>query len=119
MEVSPFFFEWTLYGLSLMSLVGVSETTGSGLMGVSLYTPRIDEIGPAPNAWSPPPWNPMTVVGRHAPTFFFQLPCSWGAVYKASYWQEFLGYFSLRQGHPRFPETPNSRSNEWFDSWKR
>lgn len=119
-EVAVGFFEFSLYCLSTSTYKRMVEGEEHGMMGCSLYTPRVDEIGPAPNAWSPPTWNPPYAIGPKHRLFFFQLPCSWGAIYHAKYWREFLQYYSIRQQIGQsFPEVPNSRSNEWFQSWKR
>lgn len=118
-EVSVGFFEYCLYCLSTLTYKRLGEGEAHGMMGCALYTPRVDEIGPAPNAWSPPPWNPTLAIGTRHRLFYFQLPCSWGAIYHAKYWREFLHYYALRRATPDFPLTPQSRSNEWFSSWKR
>lgn len=119
-EVSVGFFEFALYCLSMSTYKRMTEGEEHGMMGCSLYTPRVDEIGPAPNAWSPPTWNPPYAIGPRHRLFYFQLPCSWGAIYHAKYWRDFLRYYSIRrQLGDAFPETPHSRSNEWFQSWKR
>lgn len=55
----------------------------------------------------------------NAPFFFFQLPCSWGALYKASAWKIFLEYYALRKMTSVNPDIPGSKSNLWLKSWKR
>lgn len=126
-----------------MMMMDTVKWNNHGLVGCSLYTPKVNEIGPAPNAWSPPPWNPFEVLGpklsQHR-LFYFQLPCSWGAVYHSRSWNQFRKYYDKRvkgeftdnHNHSNndrererkgiFQEEltiPNSRSNEWFQSWKR
>lgn len=126
-EVAVGFFEFVLYCLEFSTYKRMVEGEDHGMMGCSLYTPRVNEIGPAPNAWSPPTWHVSKVIYSKYRLFYFQLPCSWGAVYHSKYWRRFLQYFKLRQQidqtlqltSKKFPETPNSRSNEWFSSWKR
>ncbi|PJF16926.1 hypothetical protein PSACC_03264 [Paramicrosporidium saccamoebae] len=118
-EVAVGFFEYSLYCLSMTTYKRLVEGENHGMMGCSLYTPRVDEIGPAPNAWSPPTWNPTYAIGPRHRLLYFQLPCSWGAIYHAKYWKEFLRYYAIRTQISNFPLTPNSRSNEWFSSWKR
>ena len=88
-------------------------------MGCSLYTPKVDEIGPAPNAWSPPRWDSAKVIGAEQTLFYFQLPCSWGGLYSSHHWSRFLHYYWCRKDATSPPEIPNTRSNEWFKSWKR
>jgi hypothetical protein len=88
------------------------------MIGCSLYTPIVNEIGPAPNAWSPPKWSPSRVLGSDK-CFLFQLPCSWGALYSSKHWLPFLQYYSQRFWINSAPDAPNSRTVEWFMSWKR
>lgn len=117
-QVAPGFLEWALYCVSFMNMRRLVEGEEHGMMGCSFYTPRVDEIGPAPNAWSPPPWSASSVIGQ-SHLFYFQLPCSWGAIYHAKHWTKFLRYFHARHVLESAPEIPASRSNEWFSSWKR
>lgn len=92
---------------------------GNGLIGCSLYTPMVNEIGPAIKAWRPPRWHAHKIVGPQFPYFYFQLPCSWGAVYTAKHWLLFLQYYEIRKNAKNPPLIPNSRTNEWNKSWKR
>ncbi len=108
------FFEWSLFCLKHLQ-----ENSKRGLIGCSFYTPIVNEIGPAPNPWSPPKWNSSSVIGSTNQVFYFQLPCSWGAMYSSKYWAEFLEYYWCRKYLDELPELPDTRSNEWFKSWKR
>lgn len=89
----------------------------SKLIGCSLYTPQVNEIT-AQIPWMPPRWHVSELIGN-VPFFFFQLPCSWGAVYTASAWKTFLDYYELRSQVAVEPEIPGSKTNLWFKSWKR
>lgn len=113
-EVSEAYFEWALYCLKLLE---EKEHVSSRLIGCSLYTPQVNEIT-APIPWMPPKWNVTKLIGD-SPCFFFQLPCSWGAIYKASAWRTFLEYYELRNQVSVEPEIPGSKTNLWFNSWKR
>ena len=110
---------------------------GSRLAGVSLYTPRLDEIH-YPSRHFRPRWNSMASSDS---AFLFELPCSWGALYFRDYWRAFLSFYALR-AYPPFYNTSqedhqkgkgadrevlgdpalgiaNSRASTWPRSWKR
>lgn len=113
LAVSPHFIKWVT-----QCIVWLKASRSTGMMGCSLYTPMVDEVGPAPNPWSPPRWAPSREVGDDA-CFFFQLPCSWGAVYRSDHWLPSLQYYALRSHMRVAPDPPGSRTVEWFASWKR
>jgi len=104
------------------------------LVGVSLYTPRLNEI-----AYPNQKWNPQKEVSEKV--FRLQIPCSWGGLYFRPVWNDFLEFYALRVAPPFFNFTqearqsgkgkhrqplgdtnvmlPHSRSNSWPRSWKR
>lgn len=102
-EVSPFFFSWLLMNLGYYR---------PDLLGISLYTPRLNEIHiPAE------PWTPDNIVTDNQ--FLLQLPCSWGALYFPQEWRKFRRYFNLRKDFPPSELVKNSGSNRWERSWKK
>ena len=104
------------------------------LVGISLYTPRLNEIAYPQVKWSPD-------LATQQPAFLLQLPCSWGALYFGSVWKDFLRFYKQRVRPPFFDlgqeaaqrgigkdreplgepclHLPASRSNVWPRSWKR
>ena len=73
-EVSPLFYWWLMrasraYG----SWSDGRAVHASKLVGVSLYTPRLNEI-----AYPQVQWRPDRATG--SPTFLLQVPCSWEAL---------------------------------------
>jgi hypothetical protein len=88
------------------------------LIGCSLYTPRLDEISHTNDPQHPPLWNFTEKTLEN--WVYYQLPCSWGAVYKDYEWKKFVKYLDYRiHSRKSLPEIPNSRSNQWESSWKR
>ena len=107
------------------------------LVGVSLYSPRSDEIHYPMRVWKPR----HRQLESHAACFFFGLPCSWGALYFREHWRRFIRFYHLRgappfynfthedvQGGSRFDRevlgdpvlgVPNSRHSTWPRSWKK
>jgi hypothetical protein len=104
------------------------------LVGISLYTPRLNEIAYPQVKWSPD-------LATQQPAFLLQVPCSWGALYFGSVWKDFLRFYMQRVRPPFFDlaqeaaqrgigkdleplgepclQLPSSRSNVWPRSWKR
>ena len=104
------------------------------LVGISLYTPRLNEIAYPQVKWSPD-------LATQQPAFLLQVPCSWGALYFGSVWRDFLRFYMQRVRPPFFDlaqeaaqrgigkdleplgepclQLPSSRSNVWPRSWKR
>lgn len=117
--VSRSFFEWCIFCIQFLAAHRNRYGLDSGLIGCSLYTPFVNEIGRARNAWSPPRWSSSRVIGHSSNLFYFQLPCSWGALYHSAYWNRFLEYYQIRKDieHPAL--IPESRTNTWHSSWKR
>ncbi|EPZ35541.1 GDP-fucose protein O-fucosyltransferase domain-containing protein [Rozella allomycis CSF55] len=62
----------------------------SKMMGISLYTPRWNEIVHPPLKWIP------SDIVQNSTLFMFQIPCSWGAVYFPKVWREFKEYYDWR-----------------------
>lgn len=114
-EVSPHFY---YYAKSL--LVHSDYRSDADLVGISLYTPKWNEIK-YPNV--------VFKVPTSDRLFLMQLPCSWGALYFPWHWRDFRRYFDERRKFengggldvgvnvPPLPE--NARSNSWERSWKR
>ena len=106
-------------------------------VGVSLYSPRLNEIHYPSKHWKPR-W-PSAV--KAAPCFLFCLPCSWGALYFRAQWEAFLRFYELRAHAPFYDfaseasqkgrlaqrevlgdpalAIPDSRASTWPRSWKR
>jgi hypothetical protein len=104
------------------------------LVGISLYTPRLNEIAYPQVKWSPD-------LATQQPAFLLQVPCSWGALYFGSVWKDFLRFYMQRVRPPFFDlaqeaaqrgigkdleplgepclQLPLSRSNVWPRSWRR
>ena len=164
-EVSPFYFSWILFNmkkhlydprmlanmedledidllLSSTLFQRLEDPLDSRWMGLSLYTPKLNEI-----VYPSQPWNFQTEfadfqrkksqgrniskekvgVGRNATqvdempaSFLMQLPCSWGALYFPWWWLLFTKYAYLRLDHfvTEHP-VPDSRSTRWSHSWKK
>jgi hypothetical protein len=117
-EVSPIYFDYVKWCLRMFFK---DKARLDFLMGCSLYTPRLNEISPTPDPQNPPVWRPSDHIGSEASLFFFQLPCSWGAVYSGYHWKRFLQYMEKRKSlqDSGFLLVPESRSNLWRKSWKR
>lgn len=111
--------EWSLFCIQFFGAHRAKYGNDSGLIGCSLYTPFVNEIGRARNAWSPPRWSSSRVIGYSSDLFYFQLPCSWGAIYHSTYWNRFLEYYQVRKDVEEPALIPESRTNTWFNSWKR
>ena len=104
------------------------------LVGISLYTPRLNEIQYPQVKWTPD-------LATDSPTFLLQIPCSWGGLFFGSVWKEFIAFYHERVRPPFFDfaqeaaqrgigkdreplgdaclRLPASRSNVWPRSWKR
>lgn len=142
-EVGPLFYLWSKLSLikyrylpHANSQDPLDSMISTQLFGISLYTPRVQELT-IPRRKI----DPYSRLKQRA--FLWQLPCSWGAVYFPDKWREFIGYIRARlqnttsypaesllpptisQTYPDFPHgnyevyLPNSRSNAWKKSWKR
>ena len=111
-QVSPFFFKYS------MECIKHLQSNSKKLIGCSMYTPRLDEISPTKDPQHPPLWNFSHLTDKN--WVYYQLPCSWGAIYKVNEWKKFIKYLKYRiYSSKKLPEIPNSRSNQWEQSWKR
>lgn len=112
-EVSPYYFEFVT-----KLLQKIDNETRKKMFGISLNTPKFNEI--SIETWGP--WNPCrdSSLTTQDLLFNFQLPSSWGAVYFASQWLEFVKYYHKRKYcHIGFELLPKSGSPYWKESWKR
>ncbi|KAL1524388.1 hypothetical protein AB1Y20_019283 [Prymnesium parvum] len=134
-EVSPLYYWWLMraaraYG----SFDDPAHVRAHRLVGISLYTPRLNEIAYPQTKWLPD-------KATDSPVFLLQVPCSWGALFLGSVWAEFLRFYEERVRPPFFNFSqeaaqrgtgkdreplgdprlflPHSRSNVWPRSWKR
>ena len=103
------------------------------MVGISLYTPRLNEIslGREHNQ----PWRASSHIAE--PAFLMQLPSSWGALYFAPFLRHFKRFYAVRTRWPLYNTSadddpmkqrtasnpllnlPNCRANHWPRSWKR
>jgi hypothetical protein len=116
-QVSPLYFQYTHWCIHQVLRQGRED-----IIGCSLYTPRLDEISPTNDPQHPPLWDAQRVVGVNESVFLFQLPCSWGAVYKSKNWMVFMAYYDKRKdsGQSVADGVPEMlRSNSWAHSWKK
>eukprot|EP00128_Syssomonas_multiformis_P005162 Colp12_sorted_trinity150504_noHs@33733 len=112
-EVSPYWYIWVFMGLDKYVLNPRSKD--ENMIGISLYTPRLNQI-----AYPFVKWLPDREMPDHQP-FLFQLPCSWGALYFPRQWREFRDFYDMRT-QPEYSEMvpiPDARSNKWSRSWKK
>lgn len=125
-ELSPLFYVWSK--LSLLTY-RYGEKRNPHLFGISLYTPRIQEM-----SFPRERINPFEATSPEGTPFLFQTPCSWGAIYFPEHWKQFHNYLAGRliwindvqrnvtvptPGGIRDIFVPNSRSNFWQHSWKK
>ena len=135
-EVSPFYFRWVKEALAV-----ASPYEDASIMGVSLFTPRRVEVFKDPDSRKPLKFNfnPSIfmdlLTGDSTAPYLHQLPCSWGAVFYAQPWREFIEYMSLRlvaeaasaEEYPdkKLPSShlamplPVSSTPGWKASWKK
>ena len=148
-EVSPLYFLWAKMALIKYRYMASDPGVASRLFGISLYTPRVQELN-VPRVKIDPfklkgefhiDDNPL-ISENEGPPFLWQLPCSWGAVFFPDKWREFNSYLRARllntthlmpdlvprnimNRYPDFPSgkfeviIPESRSNVWKESWKK
>ena len=110
-KVSPYFFIYLL-GVLRSNLIDPSV-----MFGISLYSPRLNELRNPPE---PRDFQNST----SSPVVLAQLPCSWGAAYFPEHWKAFRAYYSDR-AFPLVPmlgdlhHIPGTTSNRWNRSWKK
>ena len=88
-EVSPLFYYWLT---RVEKAYGPFDTSAGArrfgsLVGVSLYSPRHDEIAYPMRTWRPR-WR--SAAGLNHAAYLFQLPCSWGALFFRDAWRRFV-----------------------------
>lgn len=134
LKVSPFWFAWLLHATHKYNLTSSGyDLVERGVVGISLYTPRLNEIslGREHNQ----PWRASSHIAE--PAFLMQLPSSWGALYFAPFLRHFKRFYAVRTRWPLYNTSadddpmkqrtasnpllnlPNCRANHWPRSWKR
>lgn len=119
-EVASRYFEYTIIALNKYVIPNGQRTTDSKLadrfFGISLYTPRYNEIG-----LTPTDWTPSEVIGEES-LYIHQLPCSWGSLLIPWRWREFLEFYQWRRSkeHPSLKASvPDTAVQGWRRSWKK
>jgi hypothetical protein len=109
-QVSPYYYNYLTKCLQFIK-------DKKYILGCSLYTPRLDEITLGiKDLQNPPLWNFRNLTEKEY--VYYQLPCSWGAVYEEGKWLQFLKYLKFRSSNTTDLQLP-LRSNNWAQSWKR
>lgn len=113
-ELSPLY-HWFL-DFCLKKTFGIEK-----IVGCSFYSPIVDELSfESKYEWDPKKVNLNAFLSNQLnPFLLFQLPSSWGALYKADHWSEFQKYFLVRSINPKALVIKDIRSNNWEKSWKR
>jgi len=134
-EVSPLYYWWVQHTAHAYGSIDDKTLMAKRrLVGISLYTPRLNEIRYPQVKWLPQ-------KATDAVAFRLQVPCSWGALFIGSMWKEFIKFYHMRVRPPFFNfsqeatqrgvgkareplgnphvRIPSSRSNVWPRSWKR
>eukprot|EP00127_Corallochytrium_limacisporum_P006900 Clim_evm15s237 gene=Clim_evmTU15s237 len=114
-EVSPY---WYRYIRACLKAYRHAWREYSGLVGISLYTPRLVQV-PRPQR----DWHAYEAGVKLNNPFLLQLPCSWGALYFPWAWRDFRQYWESMQ-RPEIPAKeipylPDTDTNRWERSWKR
>ncbi|CAM9185214.1 unnamed protein product [Phaeothamnion confervicola] len=133
-EVAPLWYAWAKLA-ALTYRYGAAEDFARDLYGVSLYTPRVNELAPTRYRYdsnkkmaakiarrSGGKAAVATAVTAAAQTmpYLHETPCSWGAVYFAGFWTEYRAYLAARLTEDHVSAAVRkSRSNGWKTSWKR
>lgn len=112
-EVHSRYFEYTL---EIMKNNPEMLKKDSDYVGISLTTPRYDEINLDHSIWMPETNGNKLIL--------FQQPCSWGALYFPWKWREFLTYFRYRRRAVTrvvddLKVVPLSCIWDWKKSWKK
>jgi len=133
LRVSPFYFAWTMHLLRAYGGNG-PKIRDPSLLGFSLSPLKMDEI-----SYPFVDWYVLKNTKKNVHLYLHSVPSSWGSVFFADRWNEFLKFYSKRM-EPQFYNTsdesrrksgvavplgdpnlliPNSRTNVWPGSWKR
>lgn len=120
-EVSPYFLQWIEYSIDIVHIN--SNNTRNNLqriIGVSLYTPKVRE-NLRERFLERINFNELTniLVNERNSPFFYQTPCSWGAVYFPRAWRTFLAYMQSRLELKNTVTIHGSTTNTWRQSWKK
>lgn len=137
-EVSLLWYIWAKVSLLRYRYSNEASDLNDRLVGISLYTPRVQEL-----TFPPQPirfdelFSGQSQFVEDSP-FLWQVPCSWGAIYFPEKWIEFRKFIRRRLGSSPSRVLienneaneqeqawtsnliiPNSRSNVWKQSWKK
>lgn len=117
-EVSPHYFDYILLLLKNYLLKEGNEADKKFLAGISLNTPRFNEVN-IPHRY----FYPDKVIGPAEVLYVHQVPCSWGALYFPWEWRSFRMYYTWRKNEKDFDEELSTITfgyvNLWRRSWKR
>lgn len=115
-EAHPKFFKFALEAIKKPEIINNSD-----LVGIGLTTPRYDEINMQRSIW-----NPAMVIGSDSKLFYYQIPCSWGALYFPWKWREYLHYYQTRRPNSSSTKyskrkviVPRTSVTNWDKSWKK
>ena len=112
--VSQQFYGWLKFvGLQL---TGYPNATSQRIFSISLYTPRVLETGKERRTWID--YEASSV--KTGSVFLFEVPCSWGSAFAATYWSKALSYFEVRlTGKEVYERVRDSKASTWTGSWKK
>jgi hypothetical protein len=112
--VSDQFYSWLKFvGLQLTSY---PKARSQRIFSISLYTPRVLETGKERRTWIDYQTSDVTT----GTVFLFEVPCSWGSAFSATYWSKALSYFEVRlTGKEVYQTVRDSKASTWKGSWKK
>ncbi len=120
-EVSPYFLQWIEYSIALVHNNSTNSRNNlQRIIGVSLYTPKVRE-NLRERFLERINFNELTniLVNDGNSPFFYQTPCSWGAVYFPRPWRTFIAYMQRRLEFKNTVTIHGSTTNTWKQSWKK
>jgi len=113
-KLSTEFYCWLKFaGLQLETS---SQKASKQIFSISLYTPRVVETGKERRKWI----NYDEHNLHSGSVYLYEVPCSWGSAFSATFWSRALSYFETRfNGTEVYAPIENSRVNGWKGSWKK
>lgn len=117
-EPSPYFFDYLLITLHGHLANADQLAWKRQVIGISLLSVRMNEVVNRA-AWTVQSQLPDGQY--HTPLFYFQLPCSWGALYFPWGWRQFQKFYESRIAAKEVPliTVTGSQTNKWQRSWKK
>ena len=117
--ISPLYLDYITWCIRIFLTIP-PESVKDNLFGCSLHSPLVDKTQPTQmtDLQKHHVKTPLKNISKEKYLFYFQMPSSWGAIYRKNMWKDYLVYLQTHIDKKIRKKVSNPRFNSQTKSWK-